>query len=161
LSDLYSAKRDHDKAIAEGERAVALDPNGAGAHEFYALSLVYADRPEEAIPFFQKALRLNPFSPTGFFLHYGHAFLGTGRLEDALSTYKKSSQLSPNNIFAHIRLAATYSMMGREQEARAEAAEVLSLNPKFLVDSWAKRQNYKNPSETDKIANALRRAGLK
>jgi adenylate cyclase len=161
LSDLYSAKRDHDKAIAEGERAVALDPNGAGAHEFYALSLVYAGRPEEAIPFFQKALRLNPFSPTGFFLHYGHAFLGTGRLEDALSTYKKSSQLSPNNIFAHIRLAATYSMMGREQEARAEAAEVLSLNPKFLVDSWAKRQNYKNPSETDKIANALRKAGLK
>jgi adenylate cyclase len=162
LSDLYSAKRDHDKAVAEGERAVALDPNGAGAHEFYALSLVYAGRPEEAIPFFQKAIRLNPFSPTGFFLHYGHAFLGAGRLEEAVSAYKKSIQLSPNNIFAHTRLAATYSMMGREKEARAEAAEILRLNPKFSVDSWAKRvQNYKDPSETDKIANALRKAGLK
>ncbi|RPI71327.1 MAG: tetratricopeptide repeat protein, partial [Geobacteraceae bacterium] len=162
LSDLYSAKREHDKAVAEGERAVALDPNGAGAHEFYALSLVYAGRPEEAIPFFQKAIRLNPFSPTGFFLHYGHAFLGAGRLEEAVSAYKKSIQLSPNNIFAHTRLAATYSMMGRENEARAEAAEILRLNPKFSVDSWAKRvQNYKDPSETDKIANALRKAGLK
>jgi adenylate cyclase len=124
------------------------------AHEFYALSLVYAGRPEEAIPFFQKAIRLNPFSSTGFFLHYGHAFLGAGRLEEAVSAYKKSIQLSPNNIFAHIRLAATYSMMGREKEAHAEAAEILRLNPKFSMDSWAKRQNYKDPSETDKIANA-------
>ena len=161
LSDLYSAKRDHDKAVAEGERAVALDPNGVVAHEFYALSLVYAGRPEEAIPFFQKAIRLNPFSSTGFFLHYGHAFLGAGRLEEAVSAYKKSIQLSPNNIFAHIRLAATYSMMGCEKEARAEAAEILRLNPKFSMDSWAKRQNYKDPSETDKIANALRKAGMK
>jgi adenylate cyclase len=161
LSDLYSAKREHDKAITEGERAVTLDPNGAYAHEFYALSLVYAGRPEEAIPFFQKANRLNPFSPTGFFLHYGHAFLSAGRLEEAVSTYRKSAQLSPNNIFAHIRLAATYSMMGREKEARAEAEEVLRLNPKFSVDTWAKRQNYKDQTVTDKIADALRKAGLK
>jgi len=161
LSDLYSAKREHDKAIAEGERAVALDPNGASAHEFYALSLVYAGRAEEAIPFFQKAIRLNPFSATGTYLHYGHALLGAGRLEEAVSAYKKSSQLSPNSIFAHIRLAATYSMMGRQKEARVEAAEVLRLNPKFSVDSWAKRQNYKDQSVIDNLADALRKAGLK
>jgi len=161
LSDFYSIKGEHDKAIAEGERAVALDPNGAFVHEFYALSLVYAGRPEEAIPLFQKAIRLNPFSPTGTYLHYGHALLGAGRLEEAVSAYKKSSQLSPNSIFAHIRLAATYSMMGREKEARAEAAEVLRLNPKFSLDSWAKVQNYKDQSVKDNLADALRKAGLK
>ncbi len=52
-------------------------------------------------------------------------------------------------------------MMGRDTEARAEATEVLRLNPKFAVDSWAKRQNYKDQSEIDRIANALRKAGLK
>ena len=161
LSDFYSIKREHDKAIAEGERAVALDPNGASAHEFYALSLTYAGRPEEAIPLFQKAIRLNPFSQTGTFLHYGHALLGARRLEEAVSAYKKSSQLSPNSIFAHIRLAATYSMMGREREARAEAAEVLRLNPQFSLDSWAKVQNYKDQSVKDNLADALRKAGLK
>jgi adenylate cyclase len=161
LSDFYSIKGEHEKAIAEGERAVTLDPNGAGAYEFYALSLVYAGRPEEAIPLFQKAIRLNPFSTTGTYLHYGHALFGAGRLEEAVSVYKKSIQLSPNNIFAHVRLAATYSMMGREKEAQAEAAEVLKLNPKFLLDSWAKRQNYKDKSVTDNLADALRKAGLK
>ena len=29
-------------------------------------------------------------------------------------------------------------MMGREEEARAEAAEVLRINPKFSVDYFAK-----------------------
>ena len=58
-------------------------------------------------------------------------------------------------------LAATYSMMGREKDARAEGAEVLRINPKFSLDSLAKMLPYKDQSETDKVANALRKAGLK
>ena len=52
-------------------------------------------------------------------------------------------------------------MMGREKEARAEAAEVLRINPKFSLDSFAKTLPYKDQSEKDKIINALRKAGLK
>src|SRR5512136_671346 len=54
LSFLYSIKREHEKAIAEGERAVALDPNGADVYAWYAMSLTFAERPEDAIPLFQK-----------------------------------------------------------------------------------------------------------
>ena len=63
LGNLYAIKREYDKAIAEGERAMALSPSSAVAYEFYALSLTWAGRPEEAIPLLQKAIRLNPFSP--------------------------------------------------------------------------------------------------
>jgi hypothetical protein len=48
-------------------------------------------------------------------------------------------------------------MMGHEKEARAEAAEVLRINPKFS----AKMLPYKDQSQTDKVINALRKAGLK
>jgi tetratricopeptide (TPR) repeat protein len=57
LGSLYTLVREYDKAIAEAERAVALDPGGAFAHEFYATSLMRAGRPEEAIPICQKAIR--------------------------------------------------------------------------------------------------------
>jgi hypothetical protein len=52
-------------------------------------------------------------------------------------------------------------MMGREKEARAEAAEVLRIDPKFSLDFLAKILPYKDQSRRDKVINALRKAGLK
>ena len=74
---------------------------------------------------------------------------------------KKAVQLMPINIRAHYSLAATYIMMGREKEARAEAAEILRINPKFSLDYLAKTLSYKDQSQNDKVVNALRKAGLK
>ena len=161
LSHLYSTKREHEKAIAEGERAVALDPGGADVHAWYAMSLTYACKPEEAIALFQKAIRLNPFGPTWYFLQFGNALRMTGRFNEALWAFKKALQVSPDNIMAHTALAATYSMMGRKNEARAEAEEVLRLNPKFSLDYFAKISVYKEQSVIDNIIDALRKAGLK
>jgi len=67
LGVLYFSKREHDKAIDEGERAMALNPGRADVLQVYALSLTFAGRPEEAIPLFQKAIRLNPFNPQGLY----------------------------------------------------------------------------------------------
>ena len=157
----YSAKREYDKAIAEGERAVALDPSGAVAHEWLCHESGLrrpAGRSHSIVP---KSNPTQPFGSTGTFVHFGHALRMTGRFEEAVSAYKKAIQLSPNNIFAHIGLAATYILMGREKEARAEAAEVLRINPKFSLDSFAKRLPYKDQSVTDNFVDALRKAGLK
>jgi hypothetical protein len=51
--------------------------------------------------------------------------------------------------------------MGREQAARAEAAEVLRLNPKFSVDNYARFLPYKDQARIDRFTDALRKAGLK
>jgi len=160
LSFLYSIRREHERAIAEGERAVALDPNGADVHAWYAISLYFGDRPEEAIPLFQKAIRLNPFGPTWYFFNLGNALRMAGKFEEAVSAYKKALQRAPDNIMAHIGLLATYSKMGREKEARAEAAEVLRINPKFTTDYFAKNLPFKE-SVIDSLADACRKAGLK
>jgi len=68
--------------------------------------------------------------------------------------------MSPDNLFAHIRLAATYSLSGREQEARAEAAEVLRINSKFSLNRFAKTIAYKHTSDRDLLITALRKVGL-
>jgi len=161
LSFLYSIKREHEKALAEGERAVSLDPNGADVHAWYASSLNFAGRPEEAIPLLQKAIRINPLCPTHYFMYLGNALRMTGRFEEAVSAYKKALQRAADNITAHIGLLATYSMMGREKEARAEAAEVLMINPKFTMDYYVKNLPYKDQSVTESLADACRKAGLK
>ncbi|HVP80850.1 MAG TPA: adenylate/guanylate cyclase domain-containing protein [Thermodesulfobacteriota bacterium] len=161
LSRVYSNKREYDKAIAEGERAVALDPSGSASYMAYASALLYACRPKEAIPMFQKAIRLNPNAMADTFRNFGIALLMAGRLEEAVSTFKKAIQRAPDNIMPHIGLVTTYSLMGREKEARAEAEEVLRVNPNFSLDNYAKTIPYKDQSEIDKVVNALRKAGMK
>jgi len=162
LSGLYMHKREYDKSIAEGERAVALDPSGSAAYSGYASALLMACRPQEAIPLFQKAIRLNPNASARTFVFLGHALRNAGQFEEAVSAYKKGLQRAPDDIIAHIGLGTAYSLMGREKEARAEAEEVLRINPKFSLDYFAKSSApYKDQSEIDKVVNALRKAGLK
>jgi adenylate cyclase len=164
LGYLYTQKREYEKGIAEGERAVALNPGDSTVLVYYAMSLNFGGRSEEAITLLQKAIRLNPVGSYYNYLcnlHLGNALMMTGRFEEAVSAYKKVIQHTPNNIWGHMMLTATYSMMGREKEARAEAAEVLRINPKFSLDFFAKTSLIKEQSVRDNVFNALRKVGLK
>jgi adenylate cyclase len=164
LGYLYTQKREYEKGIAQGERAVVLNPGDPTVLTYYAMSLNFAGRSEEAITLLQKAIRLNPVG--SYYNHlsnhqFGNALLYTGRYEEAVSAYKKAIQRAPNYMWSHLMLAATYSMMGREKEAQAEAAEVLRINPKFSLDFFAKTTPLKDQSVKDNIINAFRKAGLK
>ena len=159
LCYLYFDKGDNDKAIAEAERAVALNPGDWTTLNTYANSLRLTDRAEEAIPYYQKAIRLTPFGASILYRDFGHALRNTSRFEEAVSAYKKVIQLSPDDITAHLGLAATYAMMGHENEARSEGAEVLRINPKFSVERAMK--NTPPGVRRDRMTEALLKAGLK
>ena len=81
--------------------------------------------------------------------------------EEALSIWKKGVALSPNAIDIRLRLAACYSALGREDEAREEVATILKLNPRLSLDYLSKVLPYKNEADREKILNDLAKAGLK
>ncbi|MBI4765824.1 MAG: tetratricopeptide repeat protein [Deltaproteobacteria bacterium] len=162
LSHFYVYIGNHDKAIAEGERAVAIVPNGATALHALGQSLLWAGQLNEAILIFQKSIRLNPhvMGPTRTLL--GFAYLLNGQFEEAVTALKQALVSSPNFIYTHINLASAYMALGKEKEARAEAAEVLRLNAKFSLDTFAKTNaNFKNQSLLNGYFVNLRKAGLK
>ena len=161
LGRIYLTKRQHEKAIAEGERALALAPNSAFIHAALAFSLYYAGRPEEAIGLYKKAIRLNPIPRSWYLSGLGAAYRLTGRYEEAISAYKKALHRAPDSLFAHLGLASAYNLLGREEEARAEAEEVLRIDPKFSLDHLAKSLFFKNQADTELVIDSLRKAGLK
>ena len=154
----YKYKWEFVKAVAEGERAVALDPGGISALNAYAVSLTDVSRAEEAIPIFQKAIRLNPFGPSFSYRTFGFALRNVGRFEEAVSAFTKAIQIAPDDMMAHLGLTGVYIMLGHWKEARAEAAEVLRINPKYSEDSFAKGSPYKDQSEAEKLDTVLRKA---
>jgi adenylate cyclase len=152
--------RQHEQAIAEMERAIALDPNYADAHIWMTLILNYVGRPDEAIGWAEKAMRLNPHYP-GWYLNFlGMAYVLARRYDEALIVLKRALTLTPN-LDTHILLASLYSQLGREEEARAEAAEILRMSPNFSVDAWGQILPFKDPAVLERGLAALRKAGLK
>ena len=84
-----------------------------------------------------------------------------GRPEEAIAPLKQYLSHYPNILGAHLTLAAVYSELGREAEARAEAAEVLRINPQFSLEVYKERVPIKDPVALERHVAALRKAGLK
>jgi adenylate cyclase len=161
LSYIYAHKRQYQKAIAKAEQAIALDPNGADSHVALGYALQIAGRPEEAIASIENAIRSNPIAPSHYFRILGSAYRMVGRYEEAVAVYKKALARSPDSIITNVHLTATYSIAGRDDEARAQAKEVLRIQPKFSAERYTKRLPYKDTSEKQRLMDALHKAGLK
>ena len=67
----------------------------------------------------------------------------------------------PNILGVHLNLAAVYSELGKETEARAEVAEVLRINPHFSLEVYRQREPLKDPARLERRLAVLRRAGLR
>jgi adenylate cyclase len=157
LGSLFAIKRQFEKAIAQGEKSVALSPSDSAAKALLGRTLAYMGKYEEALSWLDKAIRLDPIPLDWYFDMVGHCYLYMGKLEKALEELKKNR--NREDISNHIRLAAVYSLLGRKEDASAEAAEILRLNPKFSTKS-IERWPYKNKADVDFIITALRKAGL-
>jgi len=160
LSAVYLVKRQHEKAVAEAERAVALNPNGALVYNTLAGVVGCSGRWEESIIYGKKSIRHAPFPPLTSFHWLGRAYFMTGQFDEAILTFEKALDRNPNYLPAHAFHAASYSSLGLETKAAAAAKEVLRINPKFSLGSYAKTLPYKNKADIERYITALRKAGL-
>jgi TolB-like protein/Flp pilus assembly protein TadD len=161
LGSVYMLMRQYDKAIAAGQRSVELEPNGAMVHGLLGNTLSCAGRPDEAISHLKQAIRLNPFPQYWYFLNLGRCYRQKGQYEKSLAELKKAQNLAPGNLYSQIHLTVTYSLLGREEEARTAGKKLLEIKPNFSVERYAKGRPYKNQADTKQIIDGLRKAGLK
>ncbi len=161
LGYFYTYAAQFEKAIAHAERGMALDPNSTGVLLNSGAALTLSGRPEEAIPLLHKALRLNPFAPSIYFVNLSAAYRMAGRFDDAVEQAKRAVERNPKDQLAYLALAAGCMLAGREGEARAAAAEVLKMNPVFSVEQFGRALPFRDKSFVDRSIDAWRKAGLK
>jgi adenylate cyclase len=106
-------------------------------------------------------MRLNPRYPYSYLANLGMAYRLAGRYEDAIATLKTAVTRNPDHLPLHLHLAVSYSEVGRDEEARAEVAELLRLSPAFSLEGVRRVMPFKDPAEGERYLAALRKAGLK
>jgi adenylate cyclase len=149
----------HDEALAAVGRAYELAPNAV--LYLYGTILAFSGRAEEALPLLKEALRLNPRPPNSYLRSLIVAYRLAGRFEEAIAWAKTAVQREPDDIIAQASLTFQYSLAGREEEARAAAKEVMRINPGFSVKRFTRTMPYRDPAEKERLAQALKKAGLK
>ena len=162
----YLLQKEPEKAIAEGEKAIALGPTNAQAHVLLAVTMNDVGRFDEAIRLVEKAMRLHPYYPAYYLSWLGGGYRMTGRYEDALTVYKQLLDRSQKGEFpavdAHLYLVELYTEMGREDEARAHAAEIFKIEPGFSLKRIRSINtfDYQDPALLERRLKVLRKAGL-
>jgi len=152
--------RQYDTALAEGKRAIELQPNLPDVVISYAAILSWLGKPEEAIPFFKEGLRLTPKPPTAYLRLFAGALRDSGQYETAIAQAQKATEQEPNDLISWITLISSLSLEGREEDARTAAKEILRIKPNFSVASYEKRAPQRDRATVKRYCDALRAAGL-
>ena len=106
-------------------------------------------------------MRLDPFyAPLASgILGFAHYMLK--QYSQALPVLRDCVSRAPKLRGGHVWLAATYAQLGQLEEARAEAAEVLRLQPDYTIAGTARRSiAFKSAKDDKHFFDGLRKAGL-
>lgn len=164
LGRVHIARREYELGLTACEAAVALNPTMGIAYCAMGDALAYAGRLADAIPFFEKAIRLSPNDPWrwAFYAYGALALILVGRLEQAVEWAQKAILVPNCQYWARAHLAVALGYLGRTAEAAATLAELKKLRPVFSLAFVREQLFYLESSEqVERYLEGLRRAGLK
>jgi adenylate cyclase len=159
-AQLFVAHRTGD-AIEAAERAIVLDPNNADAYSTLGVSMLYHGQPEEAATVVRRAMRLNPLYPSQYAAVLGQSYYFANQHHDAVTVLEDAVSRNSSRLASRMFLVAALSRLGRLDDARWAAAELLALDPGFVVDDVAKAFPVRDPEQLALLTHDLRQAGLK
>jgi TolB-like protein/Flp pilus assembly protein TadD len=158
----YIYKRQHEEAVAEAERAVALDPNSSQINHLMGQSLLFAGRSAEAVDFIKRAMRLDPHYPVMRLHFLGLAQFSLGQFDEALTTLESAHARKPK--FGEWPLWATYAHLGREQKAAEPMTQYIKRRGAHKRRPTAEKlltyYPFKDPTDEARFADGLIKVGL-
>jgi adenylate cyclase len=160
LGNLYALTGQGKRAIELRRKAAELAPNDLIAVAGLATRLKDFGGEQEAVKLFEQAMRLSPKHPWWVPYAYGVTLHLVGRKEEAVHSFKKAIDLNPKHVLPQAFLAAVYADLGRVDEAKATANEVMRLDPKFTATRLIESHTFHDPSRDARFMSLMHRAGL-
>ena len=154
--------RQFDDAIAEAERAIALDPNDPDGHIALAWALNFDGQSQAALAAVERAMRLDPRRPGAYMYVLGMTRFGLGQYESAVTALNRAHERNPENRVLNVPLAAAYANLGRLDDARNSLKRYTDVFASFTtnVDRLMGWWPFRRETDIRRFAGALVEAGL-
>ena len=155
-------KKDFEGAVNYFDRSLRLNPNLAFIWALSAATYCYIGEPMVALQRLKRYRDLSPFDP--FFCInravYAIAYAVKGDYEQAVLVSRGNVRANPDFSASYKPLIASLGHLGRAEEAQAYIAKLLSLEPHFTVEHFAKTYPFKRAQDRKRYMRGLLLAGV-
>jgi tetratricopeptide (TPR) repeat protein len=123
-------KGDTDRAIADENESIRLDPERGAAYSIRASAYFTKGDPDRAIADENEAIRLNP-KVSVYYSVRGSAYFKTGNTDRAIVDFNEAIQLDPKAAAAYAGRCLAYLRKGDSDLSIADCNQAISINPKL------------------------------
>jgi adenylate cyclase len=163
MQSIYRYQGDFDKAVAAGERAIALSPNSAISLLATAMTTNLAGQFDRSIELARMAIRRSPHHRSTGSIWLARSLWFRREYSKAIDAATEGLERaeSPNIAATHLlNLAIAFVETDEMDKARQAVSDAVQKNPQlslsFLKSGW----RYKKEADFQRFASALRTAGL-
>lgn len=124
----YEDRGDHDRAIADCDQAIKLDPQYTNPYTNRGRAYMQKGDNDQAITDYDKAIELNPKESNAYDLR-GIAYRNKGDNDRAIVDFDKAVELDPKNAKAYFNRGLAYGRKGDRQQGIADIRKAATLDP--------------------------------
>jgi tetratricopeptide (TPR) repeat protein len=137
----YKHKKDYDRAIADYDESIRLDPKDAFA--YYDRGNAYDDKKEydRAISDYNEAIRLDPKISKAYYSR-GTAYDGKKDYDRAIADYDQAIRLDPKYAIAYSQRGIAYSNKKNYDRAFADCSQAIGLDPSEASGYYCRARVY-------------------
>ncbi|MFT7593329.1 MAG: adenylate cyclase [Paracoccaceae bacterium] len=154
------SRKDLKTTLASIDRAAALNPDFGPLLVTRGEVAVYSGRPLEAIPYLERAIRLNPSFNHQQLYFLGVAHLLLGHDETAAMLFRERLLLAKDTDSGRAMLASALGHLGEIDEARHIWADLMRINPTYSVENRLSMMAFDGVSDMSRIMDGFVKAGL-
>jgi TolB-like protein/Tfp pilus assembly protein PilF len=151
-----------ERAAAELEEAIKLNPSFAAAHAVLGVVFTLLGNPGAGVESIEKGMQLSPRDPRLFIWLSGlaAAHYQLRHYSQAVEIGRRSWALNRNYITGLTYVVAGLAQLGKTAEARTVLADLRELDPKLAAARTTLQRLYKDQAGIDHLLDGLRKAGF-